>query len=174
MNEFETTIHLMMLNHVSYEDLANKMGQPNGGNLYKALNKNKNIYVSSLRKILDALGYELIIREKNGGNKEYVIAEDSVQSPLRFRGMNLNLEAVLNGTPRHFHKSGSLTLGERRIQSEKLRKTAREFGFYECDKQLREIWDIKSVSSNGTQPYCEYMPEYEEYKKEFAKLCEWE
>lgn len=95
MNEFETTIHIMMLNHISYDDLAKRMGKTNSGNLYNVLNKNKNIYVSSLMKILDNLGYDIVIRKKGKNDGGYVIDNDNTPSPLRFHDMSLNFDKIL-------------------------------------------------------------------------------
>lgn len=96
MNAFETTLHIMMLKHITYEDLAKQMGHANGGNLYNTLNKNKNIYVSSLLKILDKLGYDLVIREKGKTDEGFVIDDSYTPSPLRFHDMSLNFDKILS------------------------------------------------------------------------------
>lgn len=95
MNEFETTMHIMMLNHITYDDLAKQMGQNNSGNLYNMLNKNKNIYVSSLMKILDNLGYDIVIRKKGKTDGGYIIDDSSIPSSLRFHDMSLNFDKIL-------------------------------------------------------------------------------
>lgn len=170
MNEFETALHIMMINHVSYDDLANRIGQPNGGNLYNALNKNKNIHVKSLLKIMDAMGYEIVVRPKNGKGSEYVIDNDNTPSPLRFHDMSLNLESILSGTPIPPRKKPALTIGERNTRSESLKKRIGEISFAECDNELREIWSMKDPLPDGKLPYNEYEREYERYKKELSKL----
>lgn len=95
MNEFEITQHIMMLHHVNYDDLAKRLGHANAGNIYNQLNKNKNIYVSSLRKILDELGYEMVVRRKSNHEEQYVVSDDNLPSPLRFHDMNLNFDKIL-------------------------------------------------------------------------------
>lgn len=170
MNEFETALHIMMINHVSYDDLANRIGQPNGGNLYNALNKNKNIHVKSLVKIMDAMGYEVVVRPKSGNGSEYVIDNDNTPSPLRFHDMSLNLESILWGAPTPPKKKPALTVGERNIRSEGLKKRVGEISFTECDNKLREIWSMKDPLPDGKLPYNEYEQEYERYKKELSKL----
>ena len=89
MNEFETTLHIMMENRISYDDLAKRMGQRNGGNLYNTLNKNKNIYVSSLMKILDNLDYEIVVRKKGKTEGGYIFDNGNDPSPLRFQDMSI-------------------------------------------------------------------------------------
>lgn len=170
MNEFETTLHLMMLNHISYDHLSERLGQQNAGNLYNALNKNKNIYVSSLRRILDALGYELVVRKKGKDTGGYVIDNDNTPSPLRFHDMSLNLDAIFGDTKKIPTRKPSLTVGERNLKSEALKKKVNEISFFECDNELRDIWSIESPTPDGKQPHNEYEQEYERYKGEFYKL----
>ena len=159
MNEFETTLHLMMLNHISYDHLSERLGQQNAGNLYNALNKNKNIYVSSLRRILDALGYELVVRKKGKDTGGYVIDNDNTPSPLRFHDMSLNLDAIFGDTKKIPTRKPSLTVGERNLKSEALKKKVNEISFFECDNELRDIWSIESPTPDGKQPHNEYEQE---------------
>lgn len=171
MNEFETVLHIMMMNHVSYDDLSKRLGQTNGGNIYNTLNKNKNIYVSSLKKILDELGYEIVVRKKGKTDGGYVINDDNTPSPLRFHDMSLNLGAILGDTQKIVpNVKPYLTVGERNQKTEALKKRINELTFFECDNELREIWGMKDPTPEGKQPYNEYEQEYEKYKKEFYNL----
>lgn len=97
MNEFEIITHLMMTNNISYNDLSKRLGQQNPGNIYNTVNKNKNIYFSTFRKIMDELGYEIIVRKKTDKGSEYVVNDNIVPSHLRFHDMDLNLEAIFGG-----------------------------------------------------------------------------
>lgn len=149
MNEFEIVNHLMMSNHISYDDLSKKLGQSNSGNLYNTLNKNKNIYVGSLRKILDALGYEVVIREKGNVNGEYIIDDDNIPSPLRFHDMSLNLDSIFGDAPSLPEKIQGLTVGERNLRSEELKQRISELTFSECDRELRQIWGMRDPTPEG-------------------------
>lgn len=170
MNEFETVQHLMMIHHISYDDLANRIGQPNGGNLHNALNKNKNIYVSSLRKIINAMDYEIVIRPKNGKGSEYVIDNDNTPSPLRFHDMSLNLESFFSNTKNETSKKAVLTVGERNVKSEALKSKISELSFKECNNELKKIWSIDDSALKGTSSYNQYQTEFNKYQKEFSKL----
>ena len=165
MNEFETTLHIMMLNHVSYDDLAKQMGQKNGGNLYNALNKNKNIYVSSLLKILDNLGYEMVIREKGKTNGGYVIDNDNTLSPLRFHDMSM--EFGVDQSKQRLNLSRS----ERIKLTEELHKVT-ELTLQECENKLYEIWRTVDPVRRKVHAISEYEGEYLKYKKEFRELYE--
>lgn len=165
MNEFETVNHLMIMNHISYDDLSKRLGQSNSGNLYNSLNKNKNIYVSSLRKILDVLGYEVVIREKGKTDGGYVIDDDTTPSPLRFHDMSLNLDSIFGDSPSLPKKKPGLTVGERNLRSEELKQRIGDLTFSECDKELRKIWGIRDTTSVN-----QYENEFMKYQNEFAKL----
>lgn len=169
MNEFETVKHIMMINHVSYDDLSARLGYKSKSTSYITLD-HKHIYVDTWRRFLEELGYEIVVRPKNGKGSEYVIDNDNTPSPLRFHDMNLNLESILSGTPTLPKKKPALTIGERNLRSEELKKRIGEISFAECDDELREIWSMKDPLPNGKLPYNEHEQEYERYKKELAKL----
>lgn len=99
MNEFEIITHLMMTNNISYTDLSKGLGQQNPGNIYNTINKNKNIYFSTFRKIMDKLGYEIVVRKKKKTDKdsEYIVNDTFTPSHLRFHDMDLSLEAIFGG-----------------------------------------------------------------------------
>lgn len=164
MNEFETTLHIMMLNHVSYDDLAKQMGQSNGGNLYNTLNKNKNIYVSSLLKILDSLGYELVVRKQGKTEGGYVIDNDNTPSPLRFHDMSMNFG--VDPTKKRLNLSRS----ERLELTEKLRHKMTELTLSECENELYEIWCTTNPVRKKIRAMSEYEEEYFKYLKEFREL----
>lgn len=170
MNEFETTLHIMMLNHISYDELAKRLGHSNPGNLYNSLNKNKNIYVGSLRKILDALGYEIVFREKGNANGGYVVSDDEESSPMRFHGMNLNIDAILGDVPLEPKKPPVMNKGQATLAMQALRQRTNELTFSECDKELRRIWNIKDQIEGKRKPVNEMMDEYLRYRKEFEEI----
>lgn len=164
MNEFETTLPIMMLNHISYDDLAKQMGRINGGNLYNALNKNKNIYVSSLSKILNNLGYDLVIRKQGQTEGGYIIDNDSTPSPLRFHDMSMEFGI----DPKK--KRLNLSRSERLEQTEELKRHISEITHFECEERLREIWSTVSPVRKKDSKISEYESEYLKYRKEFQEL----
>lgn len=166
MNEFETTLHIMMLNHVSYDDLAKQMGQKNGGNLYNTLNKNKNIYVSSLMKILDNLGYEIVIREKGKTDGGYIIDESDDFSPLRFHDMSMTFGVD------PVKERLNLSRTERIKLTEDLKHRIGELTLSECENKLHEIWSTTNPMRKNIKTISEYEGEYLKYKKEFRNLYE--
>lgn len=164
MNEFETTLHIMMLNHVSYDDLAKQMGQNNSGNLYRTLNKNKNIYVSSLLNILDNLGYELVVREKGKTDGGYVLDNDDVLSPLRFHNMGM----IFGGG--QVAERLNLSRSERIKLTRELKQQIGELTLSECEDRLRDIWSTTNPVHKKIKTISEYEGEYLKYLKEFRDL----
>lgn len=169
MNAFEIVKHIMMLYHVSYDDFSERLGYKSKATSYNRLN-GKHIYVDTLKKFLDELGYEIVIRKKEDSNSEYVINDDQTPSPIRFHDMSLNLESIFGDAPAIPKKSPALTIGERNIRSEELKKRIDELSFFECDKELRKIWGMRDPSPDGRQPHNQYATEYEKYSKEFSRL----
>lgn len=164
MNEFETTLHIMMLNHVSYDDLAKQMGQNNSGNLYRTLNKNKNIYVSSLLNILDNLGYELVVREKGKTDGGYVLDSGDVLSPLRLHDMGM----IFGGS--QVAERLNLSRSERIKLTRELKQQIGELTLSECEDRLRDIWSTTDPVRKKIKTISEYEGEYLKYLKEFRDL----
>lgn len=170
MNEFETVVHLMALSHVTYKELSKRMGSSNEGNLYNSLNKSKNIYVKSLLKILDAMEYDLVIRSRDGSNAEYIIRDDQEVSPLRFRGMNIDLEKMFKQKSGRSSTNVIYTRGEAIAATQSLKKRTGELTFYECDKELRKIWNIKEHIRGKRKPENEFLEDYQNYLQEFVEI----
>ena len=170
MDEFEIVKHIMMLDHVSYDDLSKRLGYKSKANSYQILNK-KNIYVSTLRKFLDALGYDIIICKKDKTGEGFVVTDDDLPSPLRFRDMGLNLESIFDSSTVETPKPG-LTAEERISRTKALKKNISILTSEECDCELRKIWGIKDPAPKGKQPQNEFQMEYEKYRKEIFDLYE--
>ena len=166
MNEFETTWHIMKVNGLSYDELAEKLGQSNPGNLYNALNKNKNIMVSTLRKILDALGYELVIREKGKDRGGYVIDDSDTPSPLRFHGMSMDFGVDVA------KKIINLPRPERLRLTEELKGKIGVISLAECENRLFDIWCTVNPVHKNIRKINQYDTEYEKYRREFRILYE--
>ncbi len=168
MNEFETTLHIMMLDHITYDDLAKQMGQPNGGNLYNALNRNKNIYFSSLLKILNSLGYDIVVREKGKTDGGYIIDDSDTPSPLRFHDMSMQFKTEPVG------KNSYLSRAERLRLSEELKHQTGELTLTECENKLFDIWGTLKLGRNRKKEkeISEYECEYLRYKKEISEMYE--
>lgn len=94
MNEFEVIKHLMMRNHITYEDLSKRLGYKSKSTAYTILG-HKHIYVDTWRKFLDIFGYEIVIRKKISPKTEIVVTADGLPSPLRFHDMSLNFDKIL-------------------------------------------------------------------------------
>lgn len=94
MNEFEVVKHIMMMNHIGYDDLSKRLGYKSRSSSHTTLN-GKHIYVDTWRKYLEELGYEIVVRNKLNTEEQYVVKDDNLPSPLRFSDMDLNLEAIL-------------------------------------------------------------------------------
>ena len=56
MNEFEIVKHIMILNHISYDDLSKRLGYKSKSTSFTTFNNNKHIYIDTLKKYLDELG----------------------------------------------------------------------------------------------------------------------
>lgn len=164
MNEFETTLHIMMLNHVSYDDLAKQMGQNNSGNLYRTLNKNKNIYVSSLLNILDNLGYELVVREKGKNDGGYILDSSDVLSPLRFHDMGM----IFGGN--QVVERLNLSRSERIKLTKELKQQIGKLTLPEIEDKLCDIWSTTNSGRKKIKTISEYEGEYLKYLKEFRDL----
>lgn len=95
MDEFEVIKHIMMMEHISYDELSARMGYKSSSNAYQRLN-GKHIYVDTWRKFLEELGYEVVLRKKDGTGSELVVSDDNLPSPLRFHDMSLNFEQILS------------------------------------------------------------------------------
>ena len=93
MNEFEIIKHIMISEGIGFDELSEKLGYKSNSSTYKTLD-NKHIYVDTWKKYLDSLGYDIIVRKKDGG-EEYVVSDDNYPSPLRFHGMDLGLDKIL-------------------------------------------------------------------------------
>lgn len=169
MNEFEIVKHIMMLDHVSYDDFSDRLGYKSKATSYNRLN-GKHIYVDTLKKFLDELGYDIVIRKKENSNSEYIINDNDTPSPLRFHDMSLNLESIFGDAPAQPKKTPGLTIGERNLRSEELKQRIHELTFFECDRELRKIWGMRDPTPEGRQPLNQYTAEYEKYSKEFSRL----
>jgi len=95
MNEFESIKHIMMSEHMTYDELSALLGYKSHASAYQRLN-GKHIYVDTWLKILEKLGYEVTIRRKDGTGGEIIVADDNIPSPLRFKDMNLNFDKILS------------------------------------------------------------------------------
>lgn len=164
MNEFETTLHLMMINNVSYNDLAEKMGHTNGGNLYNTLNRNKHIHVDTLRKILNTMGYDLVVRKQGNTEGGYVIDDDNTPSSLRFHDMSMEFGVDSK------KKRLNLSRSERIRQTEDLKKKVHELTPFECEEKLREIWSTVNPVRKKNSTISEYEGEYLQYREEFRTI----
>ena len=74
MNEKEIVREVMGLRKWSQADLAREAGFKSQSNITGLLNNNKNgIRIDNLVKILNAMGCEVIVRDKMGSEKEWRI-----------------------------------------------------------------------------------------------------
>lgn len=94
MNEFEIVKHIMMSNHVTYDDLSERLGYKSKSTSYNTLS-NKHIYVDTWQKYLEELGYEVVVRRKSHTGEEFIVNDDNLPSPLRFHDMSLNFDKIL-------------------------------------------------------------------------------
>lgn len=92
MNALETVRHIMLLNNVSFEDLAEQTGYKTSAGVRNRLN-GKDIMFGTWQKLLDGLGFEVVVRK---GDEEFVVSNDDTPSPLRF-DMPLNFDKILGG-----------------------------------------------------------------------------
>ena len=90
MNALETVRHIMMLNEVSFKELADRLGYKTTSGVRNRL-CGDDIKVGTWKKILNSMGYEVVVRN---GNEEYVISDDNLPSDLRF-DMPLNFDTIL-------------------------------------------------------------------------------
>jgi hypothetical protein len=169
VNEFEIVKHIMMLDHISYDDLSERLGYKSKSSSYIILD-HKHIYVDTWRKFLDELGYEIVVRKKGKNTGGYVIDNDNTPSPLRFHDMSLNLDAIFGDTKKIPACKQSLSVGERNLKSEALKKKVNSISFFECENELRDIWSIESPTPDGKQSHNEYEQEYERYREELCRL----
>ncbi len=166
MTEFEIVKHIMMVNSITYDSLSERLGYKSKSTSYTTLN-GKHIYTDTLRKYLEELGYELVIRKKDGNGQEYIVSDDCLPSPLRFHDMSLDLDAVIEGKPRsHTNQYSQLTVGERNALSEALKYKLQELTFEDCDQELRKIWSIDTSTDKKNK----YDAEYNKYRKQFAEI----
>lgn len=163
MNEFEIVKHIMMLDHVSYDDLSARLGYKSKSSSYITLN-NKHIYVDTLRKFLSELGYDLVVRKKGKTEGGYVIDNDNTPSHLRFHDMSM--EFCVDPKKKRFNLSRS----ERLKQTEELKRHISEITPFECEKRLREIWSTVNPVRKKDSKISEYEGEYLKYRKEFQEL----
>lgn len=163
MNEFEIVKHIMMVDHVSYDELSARLGYKSKSSSYITLS-NKHIYVDTLRKFLEELGYDLIIRKKGKTDGGYVIDDDNAPSPLRFHDMSMNFG--IEPEKRRLNLSRS----ERIKQTEELKKRVHELTPFECEEELREIWSTINPVRRKMSAVNEYEGEYINYRKEFRNL----
>lgn len=78
----EIIFHLMKIEGISSDQLAEKMGL-SGRSRVNAVVNQKHIMVDTFLKYLDALGWKLcVVREKDG--KKIEVNNDSTLSPYRF------------------------------------------------------------------------------------------
>lgn len=74
MNEKQVVREIMKLRGWSQPMLAQEAGFNNQSNISGLLNNNKNgIRVDNLYKMLNAMGCEIVIRDKMGSKKEWII-----------------------------------------------------------------------------------------------------
>lgn len=74
MTEKDVVRELMALRGWSQSKLASEAGFKSQSNITGLLNNNKNgIRIDNLFKILDAMGCEIVVRDKMGSKKEWVI-----------------------------------------------------------------------------------------------------
>ena len=94
MNEFETIIHIMKQDNLTYDDLSERTGK-NTSNIYKTLNKQKNMTVKTFRELANDLGYDLQLVSREN-KTSYTIDDSGNPSPLRFTDMSLNFDQILS------------------------------------------------------------------------------
>lgn len=90
MNALETIRHVMLLNDISYEDLAQRTGYKTASGVRNRLN-GKDIKFGTWQKLIQGMGYEVVIRK---GSEEHIVSDDNTPSPLRF-DMPLNFDRIL-------------------------------------------------------------------------------
>lgn len=165
MNEFEIVKHIMMLDHITYDDLSTRLGYKSKSSSYITLN-NKHIYVDTLRKFLSELGYELVVRKKGKTDGGYIIDDSDTPSPLRFHGMSMQF-----GTE-PVRKSPYRSRAERLRLSEELKHQTRELTLTECENKLFDIWSTLKLGRNRKKEreISEYECEYLRYKKEIEEI----
>ena len=74
MNEKQVVREIMKLRGWSQPKLAEEVGGWSQSNISGLLNNNKNgIRMDNLFKMLDAMGCEIVVRDKMGSKKEWVI-----------------------------------------------------------------------------------------------------
>lgn len=74
MNEKQVVREIMKLRGWSQPMLATEAGFNNQSNISGLLNNNKNgIRIDNLYKMLNAMGCEIVIRDKMGSKKEWII-----------------------------------------------------------------------------------------------------
>lgn len=165
MNEFEIVKHIMMLDHVTYDDLSARLGYKSKSSSYITLN-NKHIYVDTLRKFLSELGYELVVRKKGKTDGGYIIDDSDIPSPLRFHDMSMQF-----GTE-PVRKNSYLSRAERLRLSEELKHRTEELTLMECENKLFDIWSTLKLGRNRKKEkeISEYECEYLRYKKEIEEI----
>lgn len=99
MNEFEIVKHIMMKDHVSYDDLSKRLGYKSKANSYQRL-AGKHIQVDTWRRFLNELGYDIVVCKHDGTGEKFVVTDDYMPSPLRFQGMSLDFESMLSPVPK--------------------------------------------------------------------------
>lgn len=74
MNEKQVVREVMKLRGWSQPTLATEAGFNNQSNISGLLNNNKNgIRIDNLFKMLNAMGCEIVVRDKMGSKKEWII-----------------------------------------------------------------------------------------------------
>lgn len=92
MTEQEVVRHVMLSKKAMLRDVAEAVGYSNVSSVSKAL-AGRNMFVSTWRKLLGALGQEIVVRDRSTG-EEIVIDSDHMPSPLRF-DMDLGFDKML-------------------------------------------------------------------------------
>lgn len=77
MNAIELTKQLMSKTNMTYRDLAHFAELGTVSNLHQMLSR-KDLKVSTFIKMLDAMGYQLIVQDTSGLDEEYVLDGEEV------------------------------------------------------------------------------------------------
>ena len=75
MTAKEVIREVMKLRGWSQETLAKESGMKSQSNITGILNRCSSLRVDNLQKLLDAMGCEIIVRDKMGSKKEWTIEE---------------------------------------------------------------------------------------------------
>lgn len=76
MTSKEIVKNIMSKNGMSQEKLAIECGMKRQSNVTGVLNRYSSMRVDILEKMINAMGYELVIRPIDGADEEYVVHEE--------------------------------------------------------------------------------------------------